>query len=449
MERRMSLLALAFIMCLLLVQNAFASDAGAHGASPTVLIGIAVMLLMANLFSEIFQYLGQPSVLGELVAGIILGNLFLVGFEYAEVLKTNVVISTMAQLGIIILLFEVGLETDFDDMKKVGWSSFLVAIIGVILPFFLGWGVARMFLGDQATLSHIFIGAMLCATSIGITARVFKDMGKINAREAKIILGAAVIDDVLALLILAIVEGAIFSEANGTHLEFMTFFIIALKAVGFLLIASVIGKIFVPKIFVSVKNFESKGMVIGLALSICFIFAWAASMVGLAAIIGAFAAGLVLEDASFEHFLDHKKHQLEDFLSPMTAILAPIFFVSIGMKVDLRVFEKPEILIFAGALTLAAIIGKQACSLGVLEKGLNKLAIGFGMVPRGEVVLFFAGVGATLSLPNEQNIIVPVINPSTFSAIVILVMITALLTPPALKWSLNRTITENTEQSDP
>ncbi|NJM52934.1 MAG: cation:proton antiporter [Blastocatellia bacterium] len=382
--------------------------------------------------------------MGELIAGIILGNLVLFGFDYAEPLKTDVVISTLAQLGIIVLLFEVGLETDFDELKKVGLSSFLVAVIGIIAPFILGWLVAKLFLGEMATLSHIFIAAMLCATSIGITARVFKDLGKIDAREAQIILGAAVIDDVLALLVLAIVEGAIFSQTNGTNLEISTFTIIALKAIGFLVGAILLGKFLVPKIFDSVKKFESKGMVLGLSLAICFLFAWAASMVGLAAIIGAFAAGLVLEEASFEHFLDHNKHDLIDFLSPITVIFAPIFFVSIGMKVDLRAFGNPELLIFASALTLAAILGKQACSLGVLEKGLNKLAIGFGMIPRGEVVLFFAAVGATLSLPNASGINEPVINSSTFSAIVILVMITALLTPPALKWSLNRKVGENT-----
>ncbi len=439
MKRKLLVFVTIGIVCLLLAQSVWASeDGGGHGASPTVLIGLAVILLMANFFSEILQYFGQPSVLGELIAGIILGNLVLLGFDHAEVLKTDVVITTFAQLGIISLLFEVGLETNFSEMKKVGVSSLLVALIGVVAPFILGWLVAKIFLGDMATLSHIFIAAMLCATSIGITARVFKDLGKLNAREAQIILGAAVIDDVLALLLLAIVEGAILSESNGTSLEVTTFVVIGLKAIGFLAVAVVIGKFAAPKIFQSVKNFESKGMILGLSLAICFLFAWAASMVGLAAIIGAFAAGLILEDASFEHFLDHKKHQLEVFMSPITAVLAPIFFVSIGMKVDLRAFADPELLLFAGALTLAAIIGKQACSLGALEKGLNRIAIGFGMIPRGEVILFFAGVGATLTLPNAQNINEPVISSSIFSAIVIVVMITALITPPALKWSLNR-----------
>jgi Kef-type K+ transport system membrane component KefB len=438
MRRKTLFFSLTGVACLLLVQYAFASEGGEHGASPTVLIGLVVILLLANLLSEIFQNFGQPSVLGELIAGIILGNLVLIGFDQAEVLKTDVVISTLAQLGIILLLFEVGLETNFEEMRKVGMSSFLVAVIGIVAPFLLGWFVAKIFLGDAATLSHIFVAAMLCATSIGITARVLRDMGKVNSREAQIILGAAVIDDVLALFVLAVVEGAILAQANGTPLRFATFMVIGLKAIGFLIGAIVIGKFVVPRIFRTARHFESKGMVLGLSLAICFLFAWASTMVGLAAIIGAFAAGLLLEEASFEHFLDHNKHDLIDFLAPITVILAPIFFVSVGMKVDLSVFSQPHLLIFAGALTLAAIIGKQACSLGALEKGLNRLAIGIGMVPRGEVVLFFASVGATLSLPNAQNLSVPVISSSTFSAIVILVMITALLTPPTLKWALGR-----------
>ena len=438
MKKRLLLTTFTGLICLVLAQTVFASEGVGHGASPLVLIGLAVILLLSNFFSEIFQYFGQPSVLGELIAGIFLGNLILVGVDYAEPLKTDVVIQTLAQLGIIILLFEVGLETDFDEMKKVGLSSFLVAVIGVIAPFLLGWIVAKIFLADKATLSHIFIAAMLCATSIGITARVFKDMGKINAREAQIILGAAVIDDVLALLVLAVVEGAIFSQANGTSLEIMTFAMIALKAIGFLILSILLGKFLVPQLFKLIKNFESKGMILGLSLAICFLYAWAASMVGLAAIIGAFAAGLALEDATFEHFIDHKKHQLEDFLSPLSTILAPIFFVSVGMKVNLSSFGKPELLLFAGALTLAAVLGKQACSLGALDKGLNKLAIGFGMIPRGEVVLFFATVGSTLMLPNIKGVSEAVIDSSTFSAIVILVMLTALITPPALKWALNR-----------
>jgi Kef-type K+ transport system membrane component KefB len=162
-----------------------------------VLAGIAVMLVVAKLGSELFERMGQPAVLGELMGGIVLGNLVIFGFTAAEPLKTNGTIAALAEIGVIILLFEVGLESDLKEMMEVGWSSLLVAVIGIIVPFLLGWAVSAYFIPEEATLAHIFIGATLCATSVGITARVFKDLGKLTTREARIILGAAVIDDVL------------------------------------------------------------------------------------------------------------------------------------------------------------------------------------------------------------------------------------------------------------
>src|SRR6185369_8232771 len=187
----------------------------AHHLDPTVLIGVAVMLIVAKIGGEIFERRKQPSVLGELVAGILLGNLVILGFTRAEPLKTDATIAALAELGVIILLFEVGLESDLKEMMEVGWSSLLVAVVGVVAPFFLGWAVSAYFIPDEPQLVHIFIGATLCATSVGITARVFKDLGKLATREARIILGAAVIDDVFGLLILAIVSGAIRAAATG------------------------------------------------------------------------------------------------------------------------------------------------------------------------------------------------------------------------------------------
>jgi Sodium/hydrogen exchanger family len=189
-----------------------------HGLDPVVLAGVAAMLIIARLSGEIFERFRQPAVLGELIGGIILGNLALAGFTAAEPLKTNEVIGALAEIGVIILLFEVGLESNLTEMMEVGWSSLLVAVAGVVAPFFLGWGVAAYFLPGESLLTHIFIGATLCATSVGITARVLKDMGKLQTREARVILGAAVIDDVLGLLILAVVAGAIKAAAAGVDL---------------------------------------------------------------------------------------------------------------------------------------------------------------------------------------------------------------------------------------
>src|SRR5215213_5022728 len=168
-----------------------------HGLDPAVLIGVVVMLVVAKLGGELFERAGQPGVLGELLGGVFIGNLVLFGFGGADGLKTNDTIAALAELGVIILLFEVGLESDLRQMVEVGWSSLLVAVLGVVTPFLLGWAVSAYFIPNEARLAHIFIGATLCATSVGITARVFKDLGKLATREARIILGAAVIDDVL------------------------------------------------------------------------------------------------------------------------------------------------------------------------------------------------------------------------------------------------------------
>jgi Kef-type K+ transport system membrane component KefB len=175
-----------------------------------------------------------------------------------------------------------------------------------------------------------------------------------------------------------------------------------------------------------------------MSLAFCFLLAWAASRVGLAPIVGAFAAGLILDEVSFESIAQHEKSDLERLLNPVSTLLVPIFFVLMGLKVDLSAFLQPQLLGFAAVLTLVAIAGKQICSLGVMERGTNRLAVGFGMIPRGEVGLIFAGIGATLMLPNAAGVNEPVINSSTFGVIVIMVIITTLVTPPALKWSLER-----------
>ncbi|MGH9882226.1 MAG: cation:proton antiporter, partial [Pyrinomonadaceae bacterium] len=180
-----------------------------HGLDPLILAGVALILIVAKLGGEVFERVRQPAVLGELVGGIILGNLAVIGFSSVDFLKTNDVISALAEFGVILLLFEVGLESRTSEMLAVGGSAFAVAVVGVIVPFLLGWGVATYFLPSGTRLEHIFIGATLCATSVGITARVLKDLGQLAKRESKIILGAAVIDDVLGLLILAVLAGAI------------------------------------------------------------------------------------------------------------------------------------------------------------------------------------------------------------------------------------------------
>jgi len=410
----------------------------AHGLDPMILAGLAVMLIVAKLGGELFERIGQPAVLGELIGGIIIGNLVLFGFTAAEPLKTDGVIAALAQIGVILLLFEVGLESNLGEMLEVGWSSLFVAVAGVVAPFVLGWGVSAYFLPNESRLVHVFIGSVLCATSVGITARVLKDLGKLSLRESRIILGAAVIDDVIGLVILAVVLGAVSASVAGDTLAFANIFWIAAKTVAFFVSAFAIGHYAAPHIFRGAGRLKSRGVLLVLSISFCFWLSWLATKVDLATIVGAFAAGLVLEDAHFKLFKERGEHDLRELLEPVTTFLVPIFFVLMGMKVDLRVFARPELLGFAAALTLAAIVGKQICSLAVAERGLNRLAIGLGMIPRGEVGLIIAGIGATLMLPNAAGVAEPVIGPATFGAVVIMVVITTLVTPPLLKWSLGR-----------
>jgi Kef-type K+ transport system membrane component KefB len=402
------------------------------------------MLILAKLGGELFERIGQPAVLGELIAGIIIGNLALFGFTAAEPLKSDGVIAALAQIGVILLLFEVGLESDLGEMMEVGRSSLFVAVAGVVAPFFLGWGVAAYFLPGESRLAHVFIGAVLCATSVGITARVLKDLGRLKLRESRIILGAAVIDDVIGLMILAVVVGAVSASVNGGSVSIDHIFWIAAKTAAFFVSAFVVGRYVVPQLFRGAGKFRSRGVLLVLSISFCFGLSWLATKVELAAIVGAFAAGLVLEDAHFKLFKERADHDLRELLMPVTTFLVPIFFVLMGMKVDLRVFADLRVLSFATALTLAAIIGKQICSLAVAERGLNRLAIGLGMIPRGEVGLIIAGLGVTLMLPSRAGVAEPIIGPATFGAVVIMVIITTLVTPPLLVWSLKRDESRNT-----
>lgn len=409
-----------------------------HELNPFVLIGIAAILLIGKVGGELFERLSQPAVLGELVAGMLVGSLSLAGLSAVDALKTDAVIAALAQIGVIILLFEVGLETNLKEMKEVGWSSFFVATAGVVAPFLLGWGVARYFLPNESNLAHIFVGATLCATSVGITARVLRDLGKVKTREARIILGAAVIDDVMGLLILAVVSGAINAAASGNSMSLTSIAIITAKALAFLVGALLIGHFVMPHFFKGAGKFRSSGMLLALSIVFCFVLAWLAAIVDLAPIVGAFAAGLVLDEVHFKPFERTGETSLEELLRPLSTLLVPIFFVLMGLRVDLRVFARSDIIGFAIVLTLVAIIGKQVCSLAVAERGLNRLAVGLGMIPRGEVGLIFAGIGTTLMLPNLQGVAEPVIGSATFAAIVVMVVVTTLVTPPVLKWALSR-----------
>jgi Kef-type K+ transport system membrane component KefB len=393
-----------------------------------------IILLGAKAGGDLFERIKQPAVLGELLVGVILGNLVLAGYGGLHYLKTDAAINILAEIGVVLLLFEVGLESNIKEMMEVGISSFLVAVFGVITPMGLGWMVSAWFMPEANTMVHVFIGATLSATSVGLTARVLKDLGKIHMRESRIILGAAVIDDVMGLVLLAAVSGIIASVDQGqAGISALQIGIILGKATLFLLLAVWIGQRLSPFIFRLASQLKVRGMLLVTSISFCFLLAYLASAIELAPIVGAFAAGLILDPVHYEDLKKRGGHRIEELISPLTTFLVPIFFVLMGIRVDLKTFGNVQILSFALLLTLAAILGKQACAFGIMERGLDRLSVGIGMIPRGEVGLIFASMGAQMLLKGS-----PVIDSSTYSAVVIMVIITTLITPPALKWSLAR-----------
>ncbi|MDB4870434.1 MAG: Na+/H+ antiporter [Gemmatimonadales bacterium] len=419
-------------MILPLLLEASASASSTDALAPVVL-ALAVILVAAKLGGDVAERIGQPAVLGELVVGVFVGNLSLLGVDWFQFITANATIGVLAQLGAVILLFEVGLESTVRDMMQVGLRSLLVAVLGVVTPFALGWWVAALLMPEHSVYVHAFIGAALTATSVGITARVLKDLGHAQSPEARIILGAAVIDDVLGLVVLAAVAAVIAAADSGATLSYGALALVLGKALLFLFGALSLGVVLSPRIFSLASRLRGSGVLLATALAFCFTLAWLSSVIGLAPIVGAYAAGLILEDLHYRDFAAREERQLEDLIRPISSFLVPVFFVLMGMRVDMSTFMKPEILGLAAALTLAAVVGKQACALGALGGKLDRLSIGIGMIPRGEVGLIFASIGLTLVVRGEH-----IIDSGTYSAVVIMVMLTTLITPPALKWSLNR-----------
>ena len=425
---------LGFIAVLTWATPAFASD-GSDASDPVarVVLALAVVLGAAKLGGDLATRAGQPSVLGELIFGVLLGNLPLCGITAFDAIKHDATIDMLARLGVIILLFEVGLESTIAQMMKVGLSSFVVASVGVVTPFALGWGVSAWLLPHASEYVHAFIGASLTATSVGITARVLKDLNRSQSDEARIILGAAVIDDVMGLIVLAVVTGVIAAADHGAALSNMSIAMMLLKAVVFLFGSLWLGTKLSPRAFALASRLKARGVLLAVGLIFCFALSWLASAIGLAPIVGAFAAGLILERVHYQDFTDRGEHQLEELVQPISSFLVPVFFVLMGMHTDLASFARPGVLGLALALIAAAVVGKQACYFGVTAKGIDRLSVGIGMIPRGEVGLIFANIGLGLTVRGER-----VIDAASYSAVVVMVIATTMITPPALKWSLNR-----------
>jgi Kef-type K+ transport system membrane component KefB len=398
-----------------------------------VLLLLAIILAGARLGGSIAERFQQPAVLGELLVGVLLGNLPGVAHQFSTVVRGEPMIEMLAEVGAVILLFEVGLESTLREMLRVGMRSLVVAVLGVVAPWLLGFLAGRVLLPDHSVYVHVFLGATLTATSVGITARVLKDLGHAQTLEARIILGAAVIDDVIGLVILAVVGSIITAADRGTVLSLGAALLVLAKALAFLVGAFSIGAFSSPLVFSVAARLPGRGTLLTTALAFCFLLSALASLIGLAPIVGAYAAGLILEEAHYTDFTGKGEHRLEELVRPISVFLVPVFFVLMGMRVELGAFLQPGVLGLAAVLTIVAIAGKQLCALGGIGAPVDRTAIGIGMIPRGEVGLIFANIGLGLTVRGER-----VVDERIFAAVVVAVMMTTLVTPPALKWRLSR-----------
>jgi Kef-type K+ transport system membrane component KefB len=388
---------------------------------PELFLVLAAVLVAAKLLGELAERIGQPSVLGELVAGVLLGDSVL-GVIPAQGSAADV-IHVLAELGVVLLLFEIGLETDLRELFRVGTASLSVATVGVIFPFALGfvyWAYVphAATAGDpNLTATAIFVGATLTATSVGITARVLSDLEKMHTPEARIIIGAAVIDDVLGLVILAVVSGL----AAGVSVGALGVLRILGLAVGFLVVAVLVGRYAAPRLFDLVVRMRVRYVLLVFAMAFVLGLSGVAALVGSALIIGSFAAGLILSGTN-------QFDTIEREVRPIVSVFAPIFFVSVGASVNVRLLDPGHagtrsILGVAAVLTLLAVAGKLAAGWAAPWVRFRRLVVGVGMVPRGEVGLIFADIGRRAGILNE----------AIFGAILLMIMATTFVAPPGLK----------------
>ena len=410
--------------------------AGAETHAPEfgpVLFGLAVLVLGAKLGGIFAARRGQPAVLGELLFGIVLANLspFFFGDVGLAFVRSQPSLKLLAEIGVLLLLFDVGLETDLRAFAKVGLSAALVAILGVAVPLFLGWAVALWFLPQSSTLVHVFIGATLSATSVGITVRILKDLGVTNTPEGQTIIGAAILDDILGLIVLAVVVGSITGSAPGSHgTSLFSIAAIILKAVAFLGITVVLGHLLSGRIVSLVTQTGGHGVLLILGVALCFAFAYVAELIGLADIIGAFAAGVFLDPYGVGVRSDADQATLRELLSPLSDVFVPLFFVLMGLQVNLATLADLSALSLGSLLIVGAIVGKLACALGVVGRGIRRLPVAIGMIPRGEVGLIFAGIGTRVMLEGQ-----PILSENVYSAVVVMVVVTTLIAPAGLRWA--------------
>jgi Kef-type K+ transport system membrane component KefB len=400
-------LAVLSVAALTLVQQEEVSAAAQHEGMgvPEFLFLLVAILVSAKVLGELAEKIGQPAVLGELLAGVLLGVSVL-----GIVDPGTEVVHLLAEVGVVLLLFQIGLETNLGRLLQVGGASAAVAMVGVVLPFVAGYVVASA-LGLE-TLPSIVAGAALTATSVGITARVLSDLGRLQEPESQIVLGAAVIDDIIGLIILAVVSQVV----AGAELTVVGVGLTTIVAFGFVAGVLLIGRLIVPPLFDLLARIGKEDTLATMALALAFVVAYLADAVGSALIIGAFAAGLVLAPTRHAKICEHGVTRLGMFF-------VPIFFVAVGAAVDVRTFADPRVLAVGGALIAVAIVGKVLAGYAPVWFKGRKLVIGVGMVPRGEVGLIFAQMGLTSG----------VLDRGMFSALTLMVMVTTFIAPPLLK----------------
>lgn len=407
----------------------------------------AIVLLVGRL-GDLVQRVGQPPVIGQLLMGMVISAIGYMGVEFMTDISEEPVISFLSALGAALLLFSIGLESNLASMRSVGANAVIVAVIGVAVPFFLGtWVLGPIFFGDESSSAKLFIGASLVATSIGITASVFRALGITRTRAAQTVLGAAVLDDIFGLVILAVVAAiASGDEANARMVAELT-----LKAFGFLAVAIVLGLLLARPILTFFRKISSsEGMLVSVAVGIALIYGYLAEVFGLEPIIGAFAAGLVLDAVHFAEYdepavvarigelpyvdesaqtqvtsirAEAKHGQPEHLVGTLNHVFVPIFFVYTGMMIDIESLLKPELYLVALVVTIVAVLGKLVAGIAARGDLSEKLLVGVSMVPRGEVGLIFAATGKGLGVLGDD----------LFSVIIIAIVVTTLVVPPLLR----------------
>lgn len=380
--------------------------------SGLLLLELFLMFAGGKALAEVFERIRQPAVVGELVAGVLLGPSLL------ALIHPNEVTAALAEMGAIFLLFTVGLETKPRDLLQVGWTAVMVAVLGVVLPFAMGFFYMRVI--DHAMAESIFVGAAMVATSVGITARVLADAGVLSRNFARVILGAAVLDDILGMIVLAIV-----SSLSEGQVNYVSLAIVAGEAIGFSLLIIFFGSRVVRRLRPAVARLRARNAAFSLSVILCLGLSLASIYIGMAAIIGAFLAGLALADHNEQYRLQQNAHPVMEFL-------APFFFVFLGAQVNLHTISQPGLLGIISIVCVLAIISKLVgCGLGALSLGYkDALRVGVGMVPRGEVGLIVAGVGLRLHTISE----------AVYAVVLAMSIVTTLFAPPVLRIVMPRDI---------